>query len=61
MTRTLTELDEIAHDPLQTHLSSFQAGGRGPYPGHPAGRTNRTPVEASKNKVRAGETDRCGR
>jgi len=36
MTRTLSELDRIAHDPLQTHLSSF-TGGRAPYPGHPAG------------------------
>jgi len=32
---SLQQLDEIAHDPLQTHLSSFQ-GERGPYPGHPA-------------------------
>ena len=29
------EYDEIAHDPLQTHLSSFSRQGRGPYPGHP--------------------------
>ena len=34
MTRTLDELDTIAHDPLQTHLSSFAVGARGPYPGH---------------------------
>lgn len=32
---SLEQLDQIAHDPLQTHLSSFQ-GDRGPYPGHPA-------------------------
>lgn len=32
---SLQRLDEIAHDPLQTHLSSF-LGDRGPYPGHPA-------------------------
>lgn len=32
---SLQQLDEIAHDPLQTHLCSFQ-GDRGPYPGHPA-------------------------
>jgi hypothetical protein len=34
MTRTLDELDSIAHDPLQTTLLSFERGGRGPYPGH---------------------------
>jgi len=37
MTRSLDELDEIAHDPLQTHLSSFAVGSRGPRPSHPFG------------------------
>jgi len=37
MTRSLDELDEIAHDALQTHLSSFERGSRGPYPSHPFG------------------------
>jgi len=37
MTRTLRELDETTHDPLQTHLSSFERGGRGPYASHPFG------------------------
>ena len=32
---SLERFDEIAHDPLQTHLPEF-AGGRGPYPGHPS-------------------------
>lgn len=36
MNRTLDEIDTIAHDPLQTHLSTFGRDGRGPYPGHPA-------------------------
>lgn len=35
MTRSLDELDTIAHDPTQTHLSSFERGARGPYPSHP--------------------------
>jgi hypothetical protein len=34
--RHLDELDAIAHDPLQTHLSTFGRDGRGPYPGHAA-------------------------
>jgi len=37
MSRTLEQLDETAHDPLQTHLSSFAPGSRGPYPDHPFG------------------------
>lgn len=37
MSRTIDELDRIAHDPLQTHLSSFSRGARGPYPSHPWG------------------------
>jgi len=37
MTRSLAELDRVAHDALQTHLSSFARGGRGPYPSHPFG------------------------
>lgn len=37
MTRSLQQLDEIAHDPLQTHLSSYAADARGPYPSHPHG------------------------
>lgn len=28
MTRTLEELDKIAHDPLQTHLPEFSMGRR---------------------------------
>ena len=36
MSRSLDELDTIAHDPLQTHISTYAADGRGPYPGHPA-------------------------
>jgi len=35
MTRTLSELDAIAHDPLQLTIASF-TNDRGPYPGHPA-------------------------
>jgi hypothetical protein len=37
MTRSLAQLDAIAHDPLQTHLSSYADGVRGPYPEHPVG------------------------
>jgi hypothetical protein len=36
MSRTLDELDRIAHDPLQLTIASF-ANDRGPYPAHPAG------------------------
>lgn len=36
MSRTLSELDRIAHDPLQLTILSFTHD-RGPYPGHPAG------------------------
>jgi hypothetical protein len=35
MTRSLDELDRIAHDPLQLTIASF-TNSRGPYPGHPA-------------------------
>jgi hypothetical protein len=35
MSRTLDELDRIAHDPCQLTLLSFN-NDRGPYPGHPA-------------------------
>jgi len=37
MTRSLQELDAIAHDPLQTHLPEFANSARGPYPAHPHG------------------------
>lgn len=37
MSRTLDELDTIAHNPLQTTLRSFERGARGPYPSHPYG------------------------
>lgn len=37
--RSLHKLDETAHDPLQTHLTSFARGARGPYPAHPWGET----------------------
>lgn len=37
MTRTIDELDKIAHDPTQTTLASFARGARGPYPAHPHG------------------------
>jgi len=37
MTRSLAELDQVAHDPLQTHLSSYAVDGRGPYPDHAHG------------------------
>jgi len=39
MSRTLDELDRIAHDPTQTTLGSFERGARGPYPSHPFGET----------------------
>jgi hypothetical protein len=35
MTRSLQQLDAIAHDPLQTHIDEFRSGARGPYPEHP--------------------------
>jgi len=37
VTRTVEQLDQVAHDPLQTHLSSYAVGARGPYPEHPFG------------------------
>jgi len=37
MTRSLQQLDAIAHDPLQTHLAEFASSARGPYPQHPHG------------------------
>lgn len=36
MSRTLGDLDRIAHDPTQLTLSSF-ANSRGPYPAHALG------------------------
>lgn len=38
MTRSLQELDAIAHDPLQTHIDEYLGSARGPYPDHPHGR-----------------------
>jgi hypothetical protein len=35
--RTAAGLDRIVHDPLQTHLSSFEVSAKGPYPAHPWG------------------------
>ena len=35
--KSLAQLDAIAHDPLQTHLSSYADGARGPYPSHDHG------------------------
>lgn len=49
--------DEIAHDPLQTHLPEF-AGGRGPYPGHPAEMNPEEPATPDANP--GGETGRIG-
>ena len=37
MTRSLAQLDAIAHDPLQTHLPEFANSARGPYPAHAHG------------------------
>ena len=37
MTRSLQQLDETMHDPLQTHLAEFASSARGPYPDHPHG------------------------
>jgi len=37
MTRSLDELDRIAHDPTQATLGSFERVDRGPYPSHPYG------------------------
>ena len=37
MTRSLEELDQITHDPGQTHLREYADDARGPYPGHPHG------------------------
>jgi hypothetical protein len=42
---SLQRLDEIVHDPSQTHLSSFQ-GDLGPYPGHPSDNTTQRRGEA---------------
>ncbi len=35
--RTAAGLDRIVHDPLQTHLSSFEVSAKGQYPAHPWG------------------------
>jgi hypothetical protein len=37
MTRSLAQLDAIAHDPLQTHIDEYLGSARGPYAGHPHG------------------------
>ena len=50
---SLRQLDEIAHDPLQTHLPEF-AGRRGPYPGHPAESNPEEPATPDANP--GGET-----
>ena len=54
---SLRQLDEIAHDPLQTHLPEF-AGGRGPYPGHPAESNPEEPATPDANP--GGETVETG-
>jgi hypothetical protein len=33
--KSLAQLDETMHDPLQTHIDEFRRGARGPYPEHP--------------------------
>jgi len=37
MTRSLDDLDAIAHDALQTHIDEYLTDARGPYPNHPHG------------------------
>jgi hypothetical protein len=37
MTRSLQQLEALAHDPLQTHIDEYLSSARGPYPDHPHG------------------------